>query len=280
MRCSRPSLTNSTDTWFFTVFSETDSRSPICRLVRPSPISSRTLRSRADSPLSRVVTVRLVPQPGHRLARRARIQQRPAGGGHADRAGQIAAADLLEHVAGRSGHDRSSSDTAVAERRCGPGRRAGGPAGEPRGRREHRCTRRQPEIEHGDGGAQRRNLGQCGGCGAGLADHLDVRLGLQENADTATDEHLVLQDEDADRLSRRTAGRLSADRACHLTFADSPASWTGRYPCDLRQVTRTGIPAKVPCGAARTACVSGPSGLPGQGRSALPGCAASSGRSS
>ena len=64
-----------------------------------------------------VVPIRLVPEPGHRLARRARIQQRPAGGGRPDRADQIGAADLLEHVAGRSRHDRiqqaSSSLKAV-----------------------------------------------------------------------------------------------------------------------------------------------------------------------
>ena len=165
MRCSMPSLTNSTDTQFFTVFSETDSRSPICRLVRPSPISSRTLRSRAVSPAQPVVPVRLVPQPGDRPARRARIQQRPAGGGHADRAGQIAAADLLEHVAGRSGHDRIQQRLVVAER----GEHQAGYLRRPRPdfpADRHPVTIGQPDIEHRDGGAQRRNLGQCGGCGA------------------------------------------------------------------------------------------------------------------
>jgi len=47
----------------------------------------------------------------------------------------------------------------------------------------------------------------------GLADHLDVRLGLQQAADTPADDFVVIQEEHADRLSRRIAGRLGAHRA-------------------------------------------------------------------
>ena len=48
--------------------------------------------------------------------------------------------------------------------------------------------------------------------GASLADHLDVRLGLQQAADTPADDFVVIQEEHADRLSRRIAGRLGARR--------------------------------------------------------------------
>ena len=118
----------------------------------------------------------------------------------------------LSTYAGRSGHDRSQQHLVVAER----GEHQAGHLGRPRPdlpADRHPVTIRQPDIEHRDGGAQRRNLGQRSGCSAGLADHLDVRLGLQENADAPADDLLVLQDEHADRLSRRIAGGLVAHRA-------------------------------------------------------------------
>jgi len=120
--------------------------------------------------------------------------------------------DLLEHVAGRSGHDRGQHRLVVAESGEHQARYLRRPGADLPADR-YPVTIRQPDIEHGDAGAQRRNLGQRGGGGARLADHLDVRLGLQKHADTAADDLLILQQEHADRLSRRIAGRLRAHRA-------------------------------------------------------------------
>ena len=76
----------------------------------------------------------------------------------------------------------------------------------------HPVTIGQPDIQQGHVGAQPGNAGQRGRYGASLADHLDVRLGLQQAADTPADDFVVIQEEHADRLSRRIAGRLSARR--------------------------------------------------------------------
>lgn len=47
---------------------------------------------------------------------------------------------------------------------------------------------RQPDIEHRDAGAQRRNPDQRRGRGAALADHLNVRLGLEKAPDPPADD--------------------------------------------------------------------------------------------
>jgi hypothetical protein len=73
-------------------------------------------------------------------------------------------------------------------------------------------TIRQPNIEHGDAGAQRRNPGQCTGCSARLADHLNVRLGLQKAPDTPADDLMVVQDEHLDRLSQPTAAHGHSEK--------------------------------------------------------------------
>ena len=58
----------------------------------------------------------------------------------------------------------------------------------------------QAHVEHGHVRPQRRDPGQRGGRGARLADHLDVRLGLEQVAHAAPDHLVVVQQEDPDRL--------------------------------------------------------------------------------
>ena len=76
----------------------------------------------------------------------------------------------------------------------------------------------QPDIQHCHIGVQRQDLGHRARCRAGLADHLDVRLGLQQAAHSPADDLLIVQDEHADQLCGRIAGRLAAHQARHLTF--------------------------------------------------------------
>jgi len=132
-----------------------------------------------------------IQQPGHQPARRAEMQQRSAGGGRTDRADQIGAVSLLKHVPGRSGHDRVQQRSVVAER----SEHQAGHLGQPRPdlpADRHPIPIGQPDIEHGHIGAQRRNPGQRGGCRASLADHPDVRLGLQQAAHPPADDLVVV----------------------------------------------------------------------------------------
>ena len=59
----------------------------------------------------------------------------------------------------------------------------------------------QPGVEHGDVGAQRRDPGRGLPRGAGLADDLDVAVALEQVAQPAPDDLVVVEQEDADRLA-------------------------------------------------------------------------------
>jgi hypothetical protein len=120
--------------------------------------------------------------------------------------------DLLEHVPGRSGHDRIQHRLLTAEAREHQAGHLGHPGADLPADR-HPVTIRQPDIEHCHIGAQCRNAGQRVGCGASLADHLDVRLGLQQAPYPLADDLVVVQDKHTDRLFRRIAGRRGAHRA-------------------------------------------------------------------
>jgi hypothetical protein len=120
--------------------------------------------------------------------------------------------DLLEQVPGRARQNRIQLRLVVAER----GEHQAGHLGRPRPdlpADRHPVTIGQPDIQQGHVGAQRQNAGQRGRDGARLADHLDVRLGPQQAADTPADDLLVVQDEHADRRSRRIVGRAVAHRS-------------------------------------------------------------------
>ena len=57
----------------------------------------------------------------------------------------------------------------------------------------------QAHVEDGDVGAQGGDAGQRLGGGAGLADDLDVVLGLQQLGDAAADDLVVVEQEHGDR---------------------------------------------------------------------------------
>ena len=58
----------------------------------------------------------LIAHPAHHLAGRLRVQQRLPRRDRADGAHQVGAADLLQHVPGRPGHDRVKQRIVIAER--------------------------------------------------------------------------------------------------------------------------------------------------------------------
>ena len=142
-----------------------------------------------------------------------RVEQRLAGGDPAHRVDQVVAADLLEHVAGGAGHDRGEQRLVVVVRREDQGRdlRVAGPdvaadvdAG----------AVGQPAVEDRDVRTQRGDapaglLGQ-----AGLADHLDVALGLEQVPQPAPDHLVVVEQEDPDRVLRGGGVRRLGHRTC------------------------------------------------------------------
>jgi hypothetical protein len=126
----------------------------------------------------RIGALSLVAHPPHDPAGRLGIQHRFAGGHGPDRADQVGAADLLEHVPGRTGHDRVEQRFVIAERGEHQARdlrhRRPDLATDP-----HAVNIRQPDVEHGHIRPQRGNPGQRRGRCPGFAHDLDVRLGLQ-----------------------------------------------------------------------------------------------------
>ena len=63
----------------------------------------------------------------------------------------------------------------------------------------------QPGVENGDVRRGGRDAAQRLGGGAGLTDHLDVVLGLEQVGDAAPDDLVVVEQEDPDRRCRRIA---------------------------------------------------------------------------
>ena len=166
-------------------------------LLDPSMLRNRTLRGGLTS-----------------FFFRPRVQHRLAGGHRAHRADQVGAADLLEHVPGRAGHDRVEQRLLVAER----GQHQAGHLGHPGPdlpAHRHPVPVRQPHVQDGHVGAQRLDPGQRRGCRPGLAGHPDIRLRLQQVTDTPADHLVVIEEEHRDRLLRLGGGRSTADRACY-----------------------------------------------------------------
>jgi signal transduction histidine kinase len=153
---------------------------------------------------------RLAAQPRHELTRRPRVEHRLPGRDRAHRAHKVGAPDLLQHVPGRAGHDRVHQRVVVGERgqhEAGHFRQLGAdlPAD------GHAVPVRQPDIEHGHVGSQRRDPGQGGGSGPSLTDHGDVAFGLKHVADASPDDLMVVKQEHPNRL----LGAVLADCGVH-----------------------------------------------------------------
>ena len=161
---------------------------------------------------------RLAAQPRHELAGRPGVEHRLPGRDGTHRAHQVGAPDLLEHVPGRTRHDRVHQRVVIGERgqheaghlgQLGPDLPADGNA----------VPVRQPDVKHCHVRPQRGDPGERRRRRARLADDLDVALGLKHVADAPADDLVVVEQEHLDRLARLAVtrhGSHGASPATHL----------------------------------------------------------------
>ena len=118
----------------------------------------------------------------------------------ADGIDQIGAPHLLQHVAGRAGHDRAEQRFVVGERGQHQARDLG-VLGADLAAHLDAVAVGQAHVEHGDVGlVAGMRAGLLGG--ARLADHLEVVLGLEQLAQAAPDDLVVVEEEHPDRHRR------------------------------------------------------------------------------
>ena len=170
-------------------------RSPIWRFVSPSAISSRILRSWSVR-TGQLVLVALVSDPVEHPGGDERVEQRAPGGDLADAVDQVGAADLLEHVAGRPGHDRGVDGLVLGER----GQHDAGDLRVPGADLAadlDPVAVGQPDVEDGHVGRGGRDppVGLLGR--SGLADDLEVVLRLEQLAQPAADDLVIVEQEHA-----------------------------------------------------------------------------------
>jgi signal transduction histidine kinase len=175
-------------------------------------------------PGQRVLLRRLPAQPRHQLAGRARVEHRLPGRDRAYRADQVGAADLLEHVPRRAGHDRVHEGVVIGE----GGKHQAGHLGHPGAdltAHGHTVTVGQPDVEHRHVRAQRRDPGERRRGRARLADYLDVTLGLEHVADAPPDDLVIVEQEHLDRLAGAVfAHEVLQVRSCPGTTLCVPVS--------------------------------------------------------
>ena len=148
-------------------------------------------------PGQRVGALRLIAHPLHDPAGRLRVEQGLPGGDRAHRADQVGAADLLEHIAGRPGHDRVEERLVVTV----GGEHQAGHAGHlrpdlpahrhPVAVRQAHVQNRHVRLEGGDPGQGRFRR-------ARLTDHGDVGLGFQQVMDAPADDLMIVEQEHGD----------------------------------------------------------------------------------
>ena len=122
------------------------------------------------------------------------IEQVLTGGDPPDRVDEVVRADLLQQVASRAGEDRLEQRLVVGERR----------EDEARGPRVQRAdvaagldavALLQADVEHGDIRVERVHASHRLLGGGRLADDLDVALGLEQVADAAPHDLVVVEQE-------------------------------------------------------------------------------------
>ncbi len=168
-------------------------------------------RSWSVSPASSSASARL-PQPLEHPAGQRRVEERLAAADAAHAVDEVGAADLLQDVAGGAGHDGAEQGLVVGERR----EHQAGDLGVLRADLAadlDAVAVGQADVEDGDVRARGRDAPVRLLGGAGLADDLEVVLGLEQVAQAAADDLVVVEEEHADRhcrQSRLVAGQGSA----------------------------------------------------------------------
>jgi signal transduction histidine kinase len=201
------------------------------------------LRDEVEQPLlllgeaGELVLVGAAAQPVEHPSGDSGVEQRLTPPNTAHGVDEIVAAHLLEDVTGGAGHDRGVHGLVVGERR------------------EHEAgdllvTRAdlaadldavavgQADVEHGDVGLGRGDAAERLFGGAGIADHLEVALGLEQLTDAATHDLVVVEQEDPDRHAHQSArSRQDGAGACRGTkcsYALAVIEFAG--PKSLRQL--------------------------------------------
>ncbi len=135
---------------------------------------------------------------GEQCLGQLRLEQHMAGVDRADRAGQCLRVDVLVDVPGGAGPQRGDHGAVLGE--------AGddedpGPAALllERAQRLDAVDAGHLEVHQDHVGVERAGPGDALGAVGGLADHLDVVLHLQEGAQAAADDLVVVDQQDADR---------------------------------------------------------------------------------
>ena len=178
------------------------SRSPICRLVRPSAMQLEDLalllgqRRRAPGPPRGRCAAARAP-----AAVTAGSSSDWPGRDPADRVDEVVAADLLEDVARGAGHDRGEQRLVVVVRGEDQRTRSRGPRSARRGRRRCRCRRAA-------GRRARRRAGRSAGirrvASSARPDSPTTSMSavaLEQLAQPAADDLVVVEEEDADQLA-------------------------------------------------------------------------------
>jgi hypothetical protein len=135
---------------------------------------------------------------------------------HAHGLDEVVGGHVLEQEAGRTSPQRVDDVLVEVVRR--QDQHAGRVAElvEP-ARRLDAVHARHPDVHEDDVGPQRPHLRQRDLAVGGLADHLDVRLGLQDEAEAGAQQRLVVDQQDADRHDGlRVVGRVVGGGAGRL----------------------------------------------------------------
>ena len=206
----------------------------------PSPISSRMRRSWSVRFASLPSRALRAAQPLHDARGRGRVEQRGAGGDRADRVDEVVAADVLEHVARGAGHDRVEERLVVGVRREHQAARVGHLGADVAAHLDAAAVG-QAHVEHGDVGLRGADPRQRLLDGAGLADDLHVGLEAEQLGDAATDDLVVVEQEDPDRawsaahgfddaVRRRQVCSLGAGRRAAVLVAGHLGELERRQP--------------------------------------------------
>ncbi len=121
-----------------------------------------------------------------------------AGERGADRARDLLGLSVLEDVAGRTGLERGGDLLLLDERGHRHDLGLGSLGLDAADRRDAIHVRHQ-EIHQHDVGLEAAGHRDAFGAVGGLADHLDVRLEVEEHLESHPDDRVVVDDQDADR---------------------------------------------------------------------------------
>src|SRR6266849_1437330 len=184
-------------------------------------------------------------QPVEHRAGDARVEQAPTGAHLADRVDELAAADLLEHVAGGAGHDRGEQRLVVRERREHQHLRLLEP-GADLTRGLDAATVRQPDVHHHHVRARALSLRDGLLHGAGLRHDGKVVVGVDQGFHAIAHDLVVVDEHDANPVVRHPGYRPTAVRPRAVPAVPSPRGRSAfRRSIGTESTTRVPLPGAV-----------------------------------